>query len=411
MKKYFFMIQLAIGLTISAADLVKHTPGSPLWDSIPHTEFTKWVEGGKPAIPTSAQITYDDNRLYFKIICTEPNLNEARQSMRYSKHDAPVWINECVEIFIANEQKTAGYYQFVVDIHNGSAELRHGDQAWPSPINWNSFWSHSVEYTTTSFTVYVSIPWKTVNIAPGKNQSVWVNISRMRKIHPWGRAVFSPKTPKQLHSKTAFIHYGNLNIAAPQATGTVKHSIPLAADNTVEYTLTNINKIRLDGKLDFLVTANNGSEEKLYSVPITLPPKKTLTGKFTYRMPHAGNYPARLVFTANGKTCDIWGDNLAYSVPLETGEDKPVAVTGKDHAILARIYIPFSEAILKINIADKNGKTVATKNIPVKNNVFFFNLPTAKLAAGDYRITIQLMQQHREYFTQTMPLLIVPDIF
>ena len=92
MKKIVISIAAVLLTAVSSASVVPIVKGNPAtldWKKIPAMKFHRWMQPDEPPIATQARFMYDDNRLYIRVECSEPNINEARSQLRYGRHDSP----------------------------------------------------------------------------------------------------------------------------------------------------------------------------------------------------------------------------------------------------------------------------------------------------------------------------------
>ena len=410
MNKYLHFAALSLMVfSLCAAETLPRIDGSSAaWKKIPARDFLCWQTNEKPDIPTSAKLGCDDSRLYIKVDCAEPNMTEAKQAVRYTRHDAPVWGNECVELFISSSKMAPAYFQLVVDIHNQTADMCSNDPAFPRPSEWNVYWNHSVEYRENGYTVNFAIPWKSLGITPGNERDVKINISRMRFISPAGRFVLSPRTTKQLHKVENYLDFTNLNIAAPMLSAAAINSTPQEGKNRISLKISSISDKELSGKLE-LRTANSAGVECIRKVvPVKIPAKATVETIFDWLQPEAGFFPLRVIFRGDGNTvCDLYETTLRFNRPLELNETHPVITAGKSYAIYSRIFTPGNKHRLDIKIID------ADKKIAAESTIFhqgigegFLPLPCQKLNPGHYEVEITLDKN----FTEKIKLWINPEI-
>ncbi|MBE6364099.1 MAG: hypothetical protein E7054_10660 [Lentisphaerae bacterium] len=404
MRKFLILIALTTALLGSAVEIIKGTPGEVSWDKVPAMKFYKWKEAGEPPMPTSAQFMYDDNQLYIRIFCTEPNINEAL-SQPVLKRDGNVWDNDCVEIFIDLCDDSKRIYQFACDIHNVTAELVWNDSKFASGITWNGYWQSRIKYSETSYTIDISIPWRSLGITSANNREIAINLNRYRTIHPWGRYVLAEKTGKLLEPEHYF-RFGPLNISAPALTAAATPaSAPIAGKNRLDCNIENLFDTEQTGELR-LVCSTPAGDKLLKKENISIPGKKSAAKSIFYTFNETGSFPLKLVFTgSNGKAVDLWADSLIFNSPLSFNASYLTSVKGKNCEVFVRSYLPEKSCEIKIAIADLSGKIVAESSHKENKKEFFLTIPAAGLPEGRYAVNISSGE-----FKQNLKLLIVPAL-
>lgn len=407
MKK--FMIFSVVFLTVFelfSVTIQKGNPSTLDWKNVPAMKFHRWRQSGEPPINTQAKFMYDDNRLYIRIECSEPNINEARSQLRFGRHDSPCWINDCVELFIDLLNETGFGYQFVTDIHNDGAELIWRDPKFVNTVAWNGYWNHRIIYGDDNFVVLIEIPWKTFGVTELKNKTIAMNITRRRNIAPWGRFVLSEKTDKNLTLSDYYLRFENINVRPAAVTGIVSNSTPLTGRNTALCTVTS--KIAVKGSIEFASELEN-KERILASQKVDLKPGKTQNITLKYDETTPGMHAVRVLFRSEkGEVTDIWTDNIKYNVPLELANIAPAAEAGKDFNIFSRLFIPVKNVKI-ISAVYQNKKCVANGEYQPAGSEFFLPLPSGKLAPGRYEVKITL-NDGKSKVTQTLPLRITPSL-
>lgn len=404
MRKILLFPVLMAALLGNAVEILKGTPGEVSWDKVPSMKFYRWKEAGEPPMPTRAQFMYDDNQLYIRIFCTEPNITEAR-SQPVLKRDGNVWDNDCVEIFIDLCDNTNRIYQFACDIHNVNAELVWNDPKFASRITWNGYWQSRIKYSETSYTFDITIPWRSLGITSAVNREIAINLNRYRTIHPWGRYVLAEKTAKLLEPEYYF-RFGPLNITAPALTAkAVPASAAISGKNRLDCTISNLNANEQKGELRLVYSTPDG-DKVLTRETVSIPGKKSISKSILYTFNEIGTFPLKLVFTSNqGKPSDLWADSLTFNSPLNFNATYLTVPQGGNCEVFVRSYLPEKSCTAYVKIVDASGKTVAASVRLENKREFFLTIPSAGLPEGEFTVKIQSGE-----FKQTLKLLIVPAL-
>ena len=407
MKKIVISIVAVLVTAVSSASVVPIAKGNPAtldWKKIPAMKFHRWMQPDEPPIATQARFMYDDNRLYIRVECSEPNINEARSQLRYGRHDSPCWGNDCVEFFIDLLDGTGRGYQFVTDIHNDGAELIWRDPKYVNTISWNGYWSHRIAYNDDNYVVSIEIPWKTFGIKELKDKVIAMNLTRRRNIAPWGRFVLAPKTENNLTLSANYFRFGKINVAPAVVEGTVSHSVPLTGINSAVCTISAEKAVA--GTLEFASEKSDG-EKILAALPVSLQPGKP--GKYTinYSETEPGSRAVRVIFrNKNGSVTDIWNNTINYNVPLELTASNPVAACGRDFNIFSRLYVKPEKRYINMEIC-RGQEVVARREYKPESGEFFLALPTSGLKPGKYLLKVTLVSPGSKT-SQTIPLRVTP---
>lgn len=129
------------------------------------------TKNGKPPVETTVKMNYDDENLYFDIVCHEPEINEVVANI--VGRDAPLWNDETVEIFIAVPNDTEGNYRHL--IFNPKGERYDAIALGGMTFNtaWNPQWQVRSFVGKDAWGAKVSIPFSDLGRKPSKDE-VWM---------------------------------------------------------------------------------------------------------------------------------------------------------------------------------------------------------------------------------------------
>lgn len=379
------------------------------WKNAASFTFAPYNPAKPIVMSTTAALTYDDRCLYIAVSCRETNLVEARQQQKLERHDAPVWENDCVEIFLDTLRNGKSYFQFVIDIHGGTADLRHYDPAWPGPgLDWNGLWQHAAGTDEDGWLVQAAIPWATIGVAPATASPVGLNISRVRRNAPFERSVLAPT--RRLHDLENFLLLSGLDLAAPPISGRLRQTAAYQGRNQMTVQLRNHTPQPMAGELVLTVLAADGQRELgRQAVPAVLPAQTELPIAITYDLDHAGAAQVTVDFTAADRRHPLDAAFLVFRQPLEWADPRPIATAGKTCPIQLRCFSEATARQLDIAILTATGETATTRHWESLPDSTFLELPTATLPAGRY--TIKAILRHGEDTSQSsFPLLVAPDL-
>ncbi|MFA7172256.1 MAG: sugar-binding protein [Kiritimatiellia bacterium] len=397
MKSILLTALLFLICPLMAAELYKCS-SPPLIDG---AEDTIWQEASvfplfnikadQPLVmETVARIMYDDQNLYAFVHCREVNLVEARDQMKYTRHDAPVWENGCVEFFLDVRNDGRAYYQFVVDVHGSAADLLRYDPDGPRKgIEWNGFWRRAVGTSADGWTVEVAIPWRSLNMTPS-DQRLGLNISRVRRISPFERGTLAAGT-SSISDLARFLIFENIRLEAPEVSAEIQPGAVFLGKNRMRLRVQNHTEAPVSGQLQLVGTAVAVAEVIMReNLPLELKAGETRDVAVDYRSDTLGRVQvtANLVQNQSVQFLDV--ADYVFRQPIELNDLHPLAFAGKDHPVYVRIFTDASEWTVDVTISDRQGSVCAvTENLRPSANAFLM-LPTARLEPGDYSVRITL---------------------
>ena len=169
------------------------------WAKAPeHTGFEMPLgQANRKPIPKEAQtafrVLYDEATLYFGITCREPKMADvvvraARQ------HDAAMWSDDDVELFLDPVGDRMEYYQLTVNTEGTMVDLYYIERGNTGKGGWSSDWQAAVHRGSDFWSVEIAIPFGLFHNRPSES---WVenwafSISRTRKPAPAYFSQFSP---------------------------------------------------------------------------------------------------------------------------------------------------------------------------------------------------------------------------
>ena len=169
MIKFLMLTMIAALVTFNAAKadeykipLVNKIPEidgkiDPMWNDIASAGDFITKPGEKAIIQTSVKIAADNKNLYLLIICKEPTPDKLRKTM--FRHDDPIYLDDCVEIFIASQYGDIEWRtQFVVSAAGATFERLGSD------MGWNCDWKSATIINQDSFVVEMSVPRSAVQL-------------------------------------------------------------------------------------------------------------------------------------------------------------------------------------------------------------------------------------------------------
>lgn len=169
------------------------------WQGAPqHTGFEAPLgQANRPPIPPETQtffrVLQDEDTLYFGIRCNEPQMDKlfveaARQ------HDAAMWSDDDVEIFLDPLDGRREYYQIAVNTEATQVDLYYIEGGNTNKASWSSVWQAAVHRGPDFWSVEIALPFAMFHLSPS---SAWkdnwaFSMSRTRTPDPRYYSQYSP---------------------------------------------------------------------------------------------------------------------------------------------------------------------------------------------------------------------------
>ncbi|OGV74729.1 MAG: hypothetical protein A3K18_15270 [Lentisphaerae bacterium RIFOXYA12_64_32] len=171
-----------------------------VWQKAPlQTGFEKplGLSGKREPIPDDAQtefrVMYDDDTLYFGVTCKEPKMSDLR-AVPDDVHDAAMWSDDDLEIFLDPVGDRMEYYQFAINSRATKTDLYMIEGGNTGKGGWSSDWQAAVFKGADFWSLEVAIPFGTFHNRPSSAWSEnWVfSMSRTRTPAPAYWSMYSP---------------------------------------------------------------------------------------------------------------------------------------------------------------------------------------------------------------------------
>ncbi len=416
-KQMTILFLLAARLFLPAADLYK-CQQKPLidgqedaaWQGASSWSLQNWRAGQPLLMETKSKIMYDDANLYFFVYCREVNLTEARSQEKFSRHDAPVWNNGCVEFFLDSKNDGRSYHQFVVDVHNDAAELWWYDPAAPlEPVQWNCYWEHAVGTYADGWTVEIAIPFISVHCQPGPIPYLGLNISRVRRIAPFERSVLATEG-KHLNSTPHFLPFRNVQRAEPEVSAEIFPAEVYIGSNALRFRVLNHRAEPIEGAIE-LVGSDNTDARELFreTLKVRLEPGTPIELTTPYQVQIPGNIQLALYFLRDPERQFMQARNFIFRQTLEINELLPICYEGQQQPLYLRTFTDASTRKLRLEIFSLAGQRLAVSELEALPTQGFVKLPTEALPVGEYSVKITFTHNISQSET-SLPLRIIPRL-
>ncbi|HHX39371.1 MAG TPA: hypothetical protein GX715_05345 [Armatimonadetes bacterium] len=171
----------------------------PAWEKAPlHTGFEMPLNtANRQPIPeelqTSFRVLYDEGAVYFGVRCNE--LRPEELVVRAArKHDAAMWSDDDIEIFLDPVGDRTEFYQFAINSEGTQVDIYCQESGNIHRAEWSSLWQAAVHRGSDFWSVEVALPFALFHNRPAKMWSdAWVfSLSRTRSVAPRYYSQFSP---------------------------------------------------------------------------------------------------------------------------------------------------------------------------------------------------------------------------
>jgi len=128
---------------------------------------------------SSAFIKYDENQIYFAFKFCDFNINKLK--CEFNEHDAPIWNDDCLEIFLDVNNGKKDYFHFIANANGMKAEEQL--TAGTFDRSWNPEWVVATSRGDDFWIAEVSIPFKSLGLsaAPEDGMAWGISLNREEK--------------------------------------------------------------------------------------------------------------------------------------------------------------------------------------------------------------------------------------
>ncbi len=142
-------------------------------------QFRESNAGGPASAGTHCHVGYDTENLYLAFVCAEPAMDKVAAT-DFGKHDASLWNNECVEIFLDTAGDRVSFVHLIADILNQRFDALGADT-----YGYNPGWQSAVGRAANSWSVEIALPFSSLGVASPREGQAWTgNLCRERKAEP-----------------------------------------------------------------------------------------------------------------------------------------------------------------------------------------------------------------------------------
>ena len=384
----------------------------PQWQQAPvHTGFEMPLgQANRQPIPedrqTSFRVLYDADGLYFGIRCAEPNMDQLVAKAGRT-HDAAMWSDDDVEIFLDPTGDRTEYYQLAINTDGTQVDLYLIEGGNTGKAGWSSEWQAAVHKDTDHWSVELRLPFGLFHNRPSKAWAeMWAfSLARTRKPKPSYFSQYSPAA--KYHDVSNFGTLGPIQVD-PRRFNLYADSPRFRLERTADgYGVTASLQVENRGDTAFLGVVEmdlpgagaQGAETRLSLEPNS-GARIELTGA---TIPEEGKWP--VVFRCTGEAAytalairfDEWLTYTPLTIELsEPNYRNAIYATQKIDAVRGKVRIDLAQAEdarLRLRVSLLSAASAPeTVEAEVTGKSVPFELPAGALPEGEHTIRAELVR-------------------
>lgn len=355
---------------------------------------------------TFFQVVYDDAAIYFGVRCNEPKLDKMT-TLAARQHDAAMWSDDDVELFIDPVGDRTEYYQLAINSDGTQVDLYLIESGNTGKDGWSSEWKAATHKGEGFWSLEVAVPFGLFHNRPSRTWSEnWVfSISRTRTPAPRYYSQFSPA--EGYHDVAQFGTLGPINVDRDRFNlyaGNPSFRLEPAEEGfavSASLTVENRGEKAFEGSLEMALLA---PDSRGATAPVSLAPNSTtvveLSGAFVAR---EGKWPSivRAVGAAGGRALNIRFDSWFRHEPITLRLTQP----NYRNCIYATQDIDEIQGVVSFGLPVEQVRGLTARvtlsgshsapssaDLPVEGAEVTFALPAADLPVGEYVVRAELLR-------------------
>ena len=386
------------------------------WQQAPvHTGFEMPLgQANRQPIPEDRQtffrVMHDTDNLYFGIRCAEPHMDQI-VSLAGRTHDAAMWSDDDIEIFLDPTGDRTEYYQLAVNTDGTQVDLYLIEGGNTGKAGWSSEWQAAVHKDTDSWSVEICLPFGLFHNRPSKAWAdTWAfSVARTRKPKPSFFSQYSPATkyhdvsnfgtlgPIQVDRRRFNLYADSPRFRLERAADGYNVTASLQVENRGDTAFVGVLEMDLSGE------GATGAETRLSLGPNS-GARVEVKGA---RLPQQGKWP--VVFRCTGDDAytalvirfDEWLTYTPLTIELsEPNYRNAIFATQTIDAVRGNVRIDLSQANdarlrLRVSLLS-SAAAPATVEADVSGNNMPFELPADALPEGEHTIRAELLRPKAE---------------
>jgi hypothetical protein len=171
------------------------------------TSFTLLERRGSATQQTECMAAYDAENLYVAFVCHESDPAGIR--IGCSTDDGPVWLDDCVEVFLDTRHDHRAYFHVIANLIG--TRFEEIGPLYPNPRSWDGPWSVATGRFDGGWTVEIAIPFRALGLAMPRPGTIWGFNANRQEYRLVERSSWSA-TLRGFHEPA---HFGHLLFVSP----------------------------------------------------------------------------------------------------------------------------------------------------------------------------------------------------
>ena len=378
------------------APVIDGVLGEACWNDAQSVSDFVLLGGDKAAKEqTVVKVAYDDEALYVGVVCQESKLD--RLEATQTKRGTAVCGEDCVEVFLDPNHDRFNYFHFIVN-PNGAQYDESGDGAGVA-ADWNAVWDSKTSRGAGSWTAEIRIPLAILAISTKVGETWGFNVCRSEK--PSAELSCWSQTGAKFAAPSAFGDLTGMRVDFKPylvTVGALDWGQAILGGNMAQVKVTNDGPAERSLTARLTVTPPNENPRSTEAPVGKLAPASSATLKLGYQFFEAGEH------AVNIEVLDVAAAN---TVVAATGKRMSVAQLA-EFEVFKSFYRDDVVARYQVNVqatdlgkyrlradlfpAGDATKSLVTKAVgPLTRPAGELRFDTGKLAPGDYRIRVDLL--------------------
>ena len=136
------------------------------------SDFSLLRRKGKAREQTEGMVSFDAENLYIAFVCFESDNGTIRK--RLTAKDAPVWTDDCVEVYLDPRHDHTSYYHLITNLNGAKYDEKGRIGApVPNPATWDPEWTVATGMFDGGWTVEMAIPFRSMGLSTPTAGTIW----------------------------------------------------------------------------------------------------------------------------------------------------------------------------------------------------------------------------------------------
>lgn len=151
---------------------------------------------------THFRVLFDDDALYFAVVCPEPDMEQLRADLK--THDDTLWTDDCVEFFIDPSNRRQSYAHIIVNPNGAVYDAWRTNAGASTDMDYESGAEAETHKNADSWQVEVRIPFAGLRLPRDVGREWGFNLCREKKTKPVELSCWSPPLADGFHKPETF---------------------------------------------------------------------------------------------------------------------------------------------------------------------------------------------------------------